>query len=84
MSWLVLLSACWVRAELILGHGIVLKSAITIAVGLLGTAALTLVALRAGSERVPAPSTALRLAGVTLLVLVLAKSAAWWRATRGL
>ncbi len=86
--WLALLSACWVSAEVMHGQGIILKSAITVGVGLLGMAAVTLLVLRRKADQRAActgvPSTAVRLAGVALLTLLLAKSSAWWAATRGL
>ena len=87
---LLVLSAVGVSAEFLLGHGIKLKAAATfvVAVCLMGLAFL------AGSASVkrPAPETArgqaivwpYRLVLGAILLLVLAKSSAWWTATRGL
>ena len=120
LLWLVLLIAAWVSAEYLLGEGIVLKSAITLGVGLLGMAAVTWLVLQremgcslqretgcslqrevgyclqweAGRGMQPEaglsaagsklPSTAARVLGVALLMLLLAKSSAWWTGVRGL
>ncbi|MCF7979450.1 MAG: hypothetical protein K9L82_15860 [Chromatiaceae bacterium] len=136
LLWLVLLIAAWVSAEYLLGEGIVLKSAMTLGVGLLGMAAVTWLVLQgdagrslqkeagrgvareagqsiqrkagqgmqreagqgvqrktepgmqketgqsaAGSKR---PSTAMHMLGVALLMLLMAKSSAWWTGVRGL
>lgn len=78
----------WVGGEFILGRGIVLKSAITVGVGLLGMASVVLLVLTRrdlptlACARVPA--TAVRLAGIALLALLLAKSSAWLTGVRGL
>lgn len=87
-SWLVLLACAWVGVEILLGQGIVLKSALTLAVGLLGMAGLTWLVLRWEATQAPScssvPPGALRLLGVALLMLLVAKSAAWWTGVRGL
>lgn len=86
--WLALLSSCWVGAHFVLGQGIVLKSVITVAVALLGMVAVTLLVLQREADPTRArgrvPSAAVRLAGVALLTLLLAKSSAWWTGIRGL
>lgn len=88
LSLLALLLSIWVGAELLRGHGIALKSAITLAVGLLGMAALTLLVLRREAGRGTTcnslPGAAVRLLGVALLIMLTAKSSAWWTGVRGL
>ena len=152
LVWLALLIAAWVSAEFLLGKGIVLKSAMTLGVGLLGMVAATWLLLRweagrslrteaersvqgeagrrlrgevkrsvqKGAGQNPQwkaeqsvqresgqnpqweagggvqneagisaaysklPSTAVRVLGVALLMLLLAKSSAWWTGVRGL
>ncbi|NEX15936.1 MAG: hypothetical protein C1943_04680 [Halochromatium sp.] len=118
--WLALLIVAWVSIEYLLGKGIVLKSAMTLGVGLLGMTAVTWLVLQretgrilqretergvereagqsiqwkaergmqkeaglgaAGSKR---PSTAMHMLGVALLMLLMAKSSAWWTGVRGL
>lgn len=85
---LALLATLWVSGEYILGRGIVLKSAITVGVGLLGMASVVLLALaRTGLPTAAcgrATAMAVRLAGIALLALLLAKSAAWLTGVRGL
>ncbi|WP_201219690.1 hypothetical protein [Halochromatium roseum] len=138
LLWLVLLIAAWVSAEYLLGEGIVLKSAMTLGVGLLGMAAMIWLVLwreegrllrREAGQSLPLeaeqglqreaepglqreagqslqreaeaergvrkaaglsaacgslPTTAMRMLGVALLMLLLAKSSAWWTGVRGL
>jgi hypothetical protein len=83
-----LVVSVWVGAELVLGYGVALKSAVTFGIGLL---AMTVVAWLVMTRRVPTqeatgPPTAMPilLCGVAILVLLLAKSTAWWTATRSL
>jgi hypothetical protein len=77
-----------VSGEFVLGRGIVLKSAITVGLGLLGMTSVVLLVLTRTDTPTPAcgrvPATALRLAGIALLALLLAKSAAWLTGVRGL
>jgi hypothetical protein len=112
LLWLALLIAAWVGAEYLLGEGIVLKSAMTLGVGLLGMGAVTWLVLQreagrslqretgqslrweagrgmqketglsAACNRLPA--TAMHMLGVALLMLLMAKSTAWWTGVRGL
>ncbi len=128
LLWLVLLIAAWVSAEYLLGEGIVLKSAMTLGVGLLGMAAVTWLVLqreaglslqrktgqslrweagrgmrreagqslqRAAEQGIQKetglsaacgrlPTTAMHMLGVAVLMLLVAKSSAWWTGVRGL
>jgi hypothetical protein len=81
-----LAGSIWVGAELVLGLGIVLKSAATFGVGLLAMAALAWLMLRgrASAHSGSLPALTPLLCGVAILVLLLAKSTAWWTATRSL
>jgi hypothetical protein len=84
---LTLMAAIWVGAELLLGRGVVLKSAATFGVGLIAMAAFSWLVLRERGRRPPHPNGAMLgplLCGVAILVLLLAKSSAWWTATRSL
>jgi hypothetical protein len=86
--WLTLLNAVWVSGEYMLGTGIVLKSAITVGVGVLGMLSVTLLVLGQDGARARAcgrgSAMALRLAGAALLTMLLAKSSAWHTGVRGL
>jgi len=88
LLWSALLVSGWVSAEFLLGQGIVLKSAMTLAVGLLGMAAVTWLLPRWEAGRGALcgglPARAVRLLGVALLMLLLARSSAWWTGVRGL
>lgn len=88
LNWLALLTAIWVGVEFILGEGVVLKSALTVAVGLVGMAAVASILLRpAGKVGLAGErdaAAALRLNGAALLILLLAKSSAWWTGVHGL
>lgn len=96
LLWLALVICAWVSAEYLLGEGIVLKSAVTLGVGLLGMAAVTWLVLRSEAGRSlrwqvdrgavcnRLPSTAMRVLGVALLMLLLAKASTWWTGVRGL
>jgi hypothetical protein len=79
--------AIWVGAEFVLGEGITLKSAATFAVGLLAMTVVSWLVLTGRAGRCVAhgvPSPAPLLCGVAVLALLLAKSTAWWTATRSL
>jgi hypothetical protein len=81
-----LAGAIWVGMELVLGQGVVLKSAATFGTGVLAMAAVSWLMLR-GRAAPPAgslPALIQLLCGVAILVLLLAKSTAWWTATRSL
>jgi hypothetical protein len=86
--WLTLLTAVWVSGEYILGIGIVLKSAITVGVGVLGMLCVSLMLLGQDGARARAggrgSAMAIRLAGAALLTMLLAKSSAWHTGVRGL
>jgi hypothetical protein len=85
--------ALWVGGEFLFGHGIKLKAALTFVLGL-GLMALAVLAARvlsaraaaAGASGLPARLPALWLAAPAAVVLILlsAKSAAWWLATNEL
>jgi hypothetical protein len=112
LLWPMMMVAAWVSVEYLRGEGIVLKSAMTLGVGVLGMAVVTGLVLRreaglssqqelghglqretrrsvqaeAGRSALGSklPSAALRVLGVTLLMLLMAKSSAWWTGVRGL
>jgi hypothetical protein len=83
---LALAGSTWIGGELVLGAGVTLKSAVTLVVPGLGMLAVAmLVLLRpvpAPAARVVASPAPLLLAGATILMLVLAKSSAWWTGSR--
>jgi len=87
---LLLGSALAVALEVLAGHGIKLKAALVFVAGL-GLMALAFVLIRlvgparlASLQPAPAGARPLRWLIAALLVLILAKSAAWWTATRQL
>jgi len=97
---LLALSALAVSAEFVLGEGIKLKAAATFVVAVLlmglafvaGSVSAGLTSAGLASTELPEPDTAqadarvwpFRLVVAAILLLVLAKSSAWWTATRGL
>jgi hypothetical protein len=86
--WLALLTSVWVSGEFVLGRGIVLKSAVTVAVGLFGMLAVVLLLLGRAATPTAIQSRmlrkAVRLAGVGLLILLVAKASAWHTGVRGI
>ncbi|MBK1632026.1 hypothetical protein CKO31_15025 [Thiohalocapsa halophila] len=89
---LVLAAALAVAAELLFGHGIKLKAALVFVAELgLMTLAFALIRLTAPSAAASSPATSaalprgpLRWLVAAMMVLILAKSAAWWTATHNL
>jgi hypothetical protein len=94
LAWLLPAVAALVSVEILNGEGIHLKSGLTFVAGLalMGLASALLLAPQLPGWRGPAdPDARLRgrtgavlIVTVAMVVLLLAKSAAWWTATRGL
>jgi hypothetical protein len=81
-----LAGSIWVGGELVLGSGVTLKSAVTLVVPALGMLAVTMLLLprpaQAPAARPAGSPAPMLLAGAAILVLVLAKSSAWWTGSR--